>query len=126
MKKLILILILISFNANAANFTDTLGAQCGEILLKLEHFDYPGNYDTIKKRNSQLWALKKCLETYKENGGTMEKLNIAFAKAIEAYNKDFDYCVASKMEIDKCMSPAKARFKDNMVRENAIPVYYKD
>lgn len=114
MKKLILILILFSFNANAANFTDTLGAQCGEILLKLEHFDYPENYDTIKKRNSQLWALKKCLETYKENGGSIDKLNNDFAKAKEVYDKEFKYCATSAKDSNRCTSLIQTNFKSNL------------
>lgn len=113
MKKLVFLFMLFSFNANAANFTDTLGAQCAEILLILDINDYPINYDTMKKRNSQFWALQRCLNVYKENGGDLKNLEERFLKAKHLYDKDFSECLKNKKDCNLLVTQFKKNIQDN-------------
>lgn len=101
MKKIIFLLIILSFNAHAANFIDTLAGECGEILAHIEYYDYPTNYDNIKPRNSQFWALKKCLDVYKENGGDIEDLNKRFELAHTYLEKMETHCYMIKKDENK-------------------------
>ena len=93
MKKLfVLFAILYSFQANAANLTDTIGAECGRILFYLSEYDYPENYDTIIKRNKQFEYLEKCLKLYKDNNGNIDTLNKNYFRAKQLYELNILPC----------------------------------
>lgn len=106
MKKLILALAicLIPAKVMSANFVDTLGLECGKIMLNINTFIYPEAYNDIIKRNSQFEALDKCIETYKKTGGSIEYLN-------ERYNNS---SIFSEIFYDKCMikTISKKDYKD--------------
>lgn len=99
MKKVLFVLGLMMFNCNvalSANFTDTLGAECARILYNMEKYDYPSSFDTIKLRNSQIDALRKCVDMFIEFGGNIEEFNKRFQRAITKAEKVFDECYVTR------------------------------
>lgn len=113
MKKLVFLFMILSLNVHAANLTDTIGSQCAEILSYLDYWDYPSNFDMIKKRNSQLWALNKCLKVYKENGGDINELNKRYARASVKFYSKIGECYKQE-NMDRCISPYLLQLKEDV------------
>lgn len=117
MKKiLVLLLMFYTYQATAADFTDTLGAECGRILFALNEYDYPKMFDAINKRNEQLNYLEKCIKLYKENNGTIENINKRYYRAYLLYGMDMANCYAEKntKKSDECKSVAQYTFNTNL------------
>lgn len=117
MKKLLILFVLLyTFNANAANLTDTIGAECGRILFSLSEYDYPQYFDAINNRNKQYDYLIKCLKLYKENSGNMDILNKNYYRAHKLYKLSLIACEEEKdrKKKDDCKEVSKYNFKENL------------
>lgn len=89
MKKLVLAMLVFATNTYAANLTDNIGYECAKILQNLQDYEYPTIYNNIKPRNSQFWALEKCLKVYEATGGNIQELNkrVEAAYILSTYEK---------------------------------------
>ena len=124
-KLLILFALLYPFNANAANLTDTIGAECGRILLALREGLYPNNYEVAKTRNAQFKALSECLDVYKKTGGDYDELNKRFFRAYYLFGNNIVDCIIDKNE--KCYNIAWVKFQGDLIRNsNEMYDFYKD
>lgn len=105
-KLLVLFLLLYTFNVNAANLTDTIGAECGSILLKSEE--------------TKIEKLEKCLKMYKEVGGDYDQLNKKFYRSkvlfdIDMYNISEYSSANNKKDIDALIEITFLDFFNNMM-----------
>ena len=117
MKKILILLsIFYTFQANAANFTDTIGAECGRILFALNVYDYPTLFDAINNRNKQFDYLEKCIKLYKDNGGTTDDINQKYFRAYTIYEMNMGVCFAEKdtKKKDECKKTAEYGFNENL------------
>jgi hypothetical protein len=117
MKKiLVLFAILYSFQANAADLTDTIGAECSRILISLNDYVYPNNFDIMEKRNSQFNYLEKCLKLYKETGGNINILNKKYLRAYNLYEISNLVCSEEKdaKKNDSCLKMSLINFNDDI------------
>lgn len=103
MKKICLILAVLLATAEssqAANFVDTVGAECGKMLFNMNNQTYPKLYSDIVKRNTQFDALERCLDLYKKNGGNIKELNARYFIAESFYGCVFVECTKRKKNPD--------------------------
>ena len=114
MKKLVLALVICIIPAKvmSANFVDTLGLECGKIMISLNSIVYPETYNYIIKRNSQFEALDKCIETYKKTGGSIDSLNEKYKTSAILSEVFYDNCLIktylkkdyTEKDLGKCLS----------------------
>lgn len=103
MKKLILTLLILFVLSTSvrADIKDEIGAECLRILYIMRKSVYPKVYDNFKSRNSQFWALEKCLEIYKNEGGKREELDHRYLIANIGAGLEYDNCIATANETKK-------------------------
>lgn len=133
MKKILFVLVFSLFigNVKAADFIDTLGAECGRILHNLSQHDYPNVYPNIVKRNTQFDALEKCLSLYKQSGGNILELNNRYHTAssisICAYGTCLEKNTSSESSSNECVAVKRVIFYDvlEMDKCSAYDAYKK-
>ena len=97
MKKILILLsIFYTYQAAAADFTDTLGAECSRILFALNEYKYPDNFEIINKRNMQFDYLDKCISLYEKTGGDVDTLNEKYLRAYTLYQLSIIQCADIK------------------------------
>ena len=107
MKKLLVFLsIFYAYQATAANLTDTVGAECGSIIMKSD--------------NDRLAKLEKCLKIYKDLGGSYDELNKRFYRAKVLFDLDMhefsEYSSANKTsDMNVLINTSVTDFFNNMM-----------
>lgn len=128
MKKLIALFILISINAQAATFTETLGGECARLLDTMFQHKLPIDYRALKERNALFLSLQRCLKVYKESGGDMDILNATYKEATETYKKEITDCYINykdKTEQDDCTDKADFNYRGNLIKAKKPLPWYK-
>jgi hypothetical protein len=120
----------------SSNFSETIGIECGKIMLSLSSSTYPETYNNINKRNLQFSALENCVESYIKAGGNVSALNNKYNSSSTLSELFYNGCVAKiylkkdnkDKDIDKslnqCLSIKFEVFKYAM--EDECKLYNKD
>lgn len=127
MKKILILLsIFYTYQAAAADFTDTLGAECSRILFALNEYKYPDNFEIINKRNMQFDYLDKCISLYEKTGGDVDTLNEKYLRAYTLYQLSIIQCadIKDKKKEEDCRQSTVNSFNEDC-SSSSIELYNK-
>lgn len=143
MKYLLFILLtslLLCTQAQAnANFINTLGAECGRMLYKMNEYQHHDNIKLNKIQISKINELKTCLDLYSQYGGDFNELNIRYYTALEisdCFYRDYIKSISSSnsqtedkktKELEVASVLKKELFNNLIKNSNCLNYYlYKD
>lgn len=122
-----------------ANFINTLGAECGRMLYRMNEYLYHDDIKLNKIQLSKINELKTCLDLYTQYGGDFKELNIRYYTALGisgCFYRDYIKSISSSnsqtedkkaKELEAANVLKKELFNNLIKNSNCLNYYlYKD